>query len=249
MRLARLGKASLSLLTMAACATGSGTGKIDPSLEMPKHTVLFADGRHEVRRIAPLIVAETVVEGDYDEATRSAFRILAGYIFGGNRAKQKIAMTAPVASAVDDESETIAMTAPVESVPAPADGDQTPRWKTSFMMPSAYTLDTLPEPNDARVRFVERPSRCVAVSIFDGFTTDTAVRERTDALRAWLDARGLASDGETTVARYNDPLTLPWNRRNEVWVALDDESCARSEVSESVGGGTRPDARRLGGAR
>lgn len=225
MRLALLGQASLSLLTMAACATGNGVGKIDPSLEMPKHAVLIADGHHEVRRIAPLIAAETVVEGDYDAATRSAFRILAGYIFGGNRAKQKIAMTAPVASTVEDRSETIAMTAPVESVKATEPGSETPRWKTSFMMPSAYTLDTLPEPNDARVRFVERPARCVAVSVFDGFTTDAAVRQRTDALRAWLLARGMPSDGVSTVARYNDPFTLPWNRRNEVWIEIDDESC------------------------
>jgi hypothetical protein len=225
MRIALLGQASLSLLTMAACATGNGIGKIDPSLEMPKHTVVTADGRIEVRRIEPLVAAETVVEGDYDAATRGAFRILAGYIFGDNRAKEKIAMTAPVASTVD-ASETIAMTAPVLSERATNAGSETPRWKTSFMMPSAYTLDTLPEPNDARVRFVERPARCVAVSMFDGFTTDAAVRERTEELRAWLSARGMKSDGVATLARYNDPLTLPWNRRNEVWIDIDDGACA-----------------------
>ncbi len=225
MRIVLLGTASISLLTMTACATGSGVGRVDPSLELPKYTAILADGRHEVRRIAPLVAAETVVEGEYDAAARASFRILAGYIFGGNRTKQKIAMTAPVASTADDASETIAMTAPVLSERTTAAGSKTPRWKTSFLMPSVYTLDTLPEPNDPRVRFVARPARCVAVSMFDGFTTDAAVSERSDALRAWLDARSLQSGGPATIARYNDPFTLPWNRRNEVWIDVEEDAC------------------------
>ncbi len=62
----------------------------------PPYTLIEKDGEREVRLYGDMIVAETVVEGRYSKTSGPAFSRLAGYIFGKNRGKQKIAMTAPV---------------------------------------------------------------------------------------------------------------------------------------------------------
>lgn len=225
--------AAACTVALGACAT-DGLGKVDPELETPRYESIERQGRFEIRRYAPYVVAETTVEGTYDEAARQAFRRLAGYIFGGNQGDRKISMTAPVASEVDASSgQRIAMTAPVESTRQEAPSDaasanaNTPglseemQWRTSFMMPSRYTLENLPQPNDDRVTFAERPARQIGVIVFDGFVTDAIVRQRLDELQAWLTQHGQRAAGPYTLARYNDPLTLPWNRRNEIHLPLE----------------------------
>lgn len=243
-RLRRLSQ-SASLLALGACASG-GVGRIDPSLEMPRHSVLVKEERLEVRRYEPYVVAEVTTAGDYDKAVRDAFRVLAGYIFGGNQGERKVAMTAPVATTRADEREgtKIAMTAPVatERTEGRPPGDEAglgeeARWTTSFMMPSRYTLETLPTPNDERVRFRERPDRCVGVVMFSGLVTEEEVAKQAVALRRWLTLQELDIKGDFALARYNDPFTLPWNRRNELHYELvrcppaaDDRGTEREET-------------------
>jgi hypothetical protein len=200
-------------------------GKVDPALEMPRYESVEREGRFEIRQYAPYVVAETTVEGEYDEAARQAFRRLAAYIFGANSGQNKIAMTAPVASeSTEDDGQRIAMTAPVESVQSEnvePGLDRKAKWKTSFMMPSQFSMETLPKPNDDRVVFAERPARTVGVIVFNGFVTDAVVAQRLDELKTWLQARGQQWTGPYTLARYNDPFTLPWNRRNELQIRVE----------------------------
>lgn len=54
------------------------------SIEEPKFTLALKDGAFEIRDYAASIVAEVTVTGDQNEASRKGFRLLAGYIFGGN---------------------------------------------------------------------------------------------------------------------------------------------------------------------
>jgi hypothetical protein len=82
------------------------------------------------------------VTGEQKEAARKGFRLLAGYIFGGNKSRQSIAMTAPVAQ--EPVSEIIAMTAPVMQL------ENAGTWTVRFTMPSAYTMEMLPQPNDPK---------------------------------------------------------------------------------------------------
>ena len=113
------------------------------AIEEPRYEVLAKDGPFELRQYAPTIVAEVTVPGDRDAAVNAGFKALAGYIFGANVPKQKIEMTAPV---TQEPGEKIAMTAPVTQQ---AKGGE---WIVRFVMPSSWTMKTLPKPVDPRVR-------------------------------------------------------------------------------------------------
>jgi hypothetical protein len=155
---------------------------------------------------------------------------VAGYIFGDNTAKasvamtapvvqgreaaggsQSIAMTAPVVQARAGRSEAIAMTSPVVQQPAGAES-----WSIQFIMPSKYTLATLPQPNDPRVRLVEIPARTFAVVRFSGLGREDAVARHEKALDAALAGSSWRAVGEPVTWYYDPPWTVPFLRRNEV---------------------------------
>ena len=84
------------------------------------------------------------------------------------------------------------------------------------MMPSAYTLQTLPKPNDPGIRFRVEPAREMVVLHFSGVARDRNYRERTEALQRWVSAKGLTERGAVVLAQYDPPWTLWFLRRNEV---------------------------------
>lgn len=75
---------------------GIGIGGRCMATERPKYSAEISEPPFEVRQYAPAVVAEVHVDGTREEAVNAGFRILAGYIFGNNETRQKIAMTAPV---------------------------------------------------------------------------------------------------------------------------------------------------------
>jgi hypothetical protein len=181
------------------------------NVKEPKYSVKVHDDRFEVREYAPRVVAETVVVGDWNGAGNEGFRRLAGYIFGKNKGRSKIAMTAPVAQRSEAEPVKLAMTAPVGQR---QDGSA---WTVAFTMPEGETLATLPVPEDPRVVLREAPGASVAVVKFRGRWTPANMEEQRMALREWLTARGLEPEGSSEVNRY-DPPWVPWfMRRNEIW--------------------------------
>jgi hypothetical protein len=227
-------KHTLALLTALALGL-AGTAAM--ATEEPKFERIAQHDRIELRRYPALIVAETFVSGDLDQASGKGFRILAGYIFGDNvtaspallerpQPSEKIAMTAPVTmEPVGEPSRKIAMTAPVTMEPlteerqsgdAPIDLPGSQRWRMHFVMPSHYTLSTLPKPNNPAVQLREVPARTWAVLRYSGFNTQASIQKRTDELLAWLAARNIRTVGSPQLARYNPPWTLPMFRRNEI---------------------------------
>ncbi len=180
----------------------------------PPFTVARRLGEVEIRRYGPRIAAETSVEADEEPARNEGFRRLARYIFGGNTATTKIAMTAPVAA---QRGEKIAMTAPVATRRGTS-GD----WVIRFFMPAEYSLDTLPTPDDDRVRLVTVPAESVAVLRFSGVASPEAVAARTDELLGALGTAGVATTGDPVTWFYDPPWTLPFRRRNEVAVRVAD---------------------------
>jgi hypothetical protein len=162
-------------------------------------------------------VAQTTVQGSLGEFMSAGFRIVAGYIFGGNTTKESIAMTAPVVAQKGEgsqASERIAMTAPV--VAMTEGGSQV----ISFGMPRSYTIETLPKPNDPRVKIVLVPARKYAVMRFSLYRSDARIKRTQEKLLAALERDGIAAEGSAAYAGYNAPWTPPWMTRNEVLVEV-----------------------------
>lgn len=184
--------------------------------EEPDYDVVRSTDVYEVRRYAPYLVAEVDVEGSFRGAGNKAFRILAGYIFGDNQPRTKMNMTVPVESAA--VGQTMNMTVPVESRSAGA-GDE-PTYTYAFVMERAYTMDSLPTPDDDRIRLVERPARTMAVVRYSGTWSASKFGKKTDELLAALREDGVDVIGDPVFARYNGPLTPWFLRRNEVMVEV-----------------------------
>lgn len=177
------------------------------STETPKYNVERVDGAIEVRDYGPRIMAEVSVAGSRAAAVNAGFRVLAGYIFGGNEGGAKVAMTSPV---VQVPGETIAMTTPVTQMAR--DGN----WLVQFMMPGSFTLATLPKPKDGQIRFVTLPGNRQVVLRFSGMAADAVLAGREGELRSWARGQGLNVTAGPFYYFYDAPWTLPWNRRNEV---------------------------------
>jgi hypothetical protein len=186
-------------------------GPIMSNVEHPKYKVSERSGNIEIRDYAPMIVAETEVKGERREAISKGFRIIADYIFGNNTAAQKVPMTAPV---TQQGSEKIAMTAPVTQQ---GGGDT---WRVRFIMPSKYTLATLPKPNNPAIELKEIPERRFAVIRFSGMAGKESLERHSKELDDFLSAKGLIPLSPPTYAFYNPPWTLPFLRRNEVLVEI-----------------------------
>lgn len=178
------------------------------AVEEAEYRIIRSEGDMEVRDYAPSIVAETVVDADFEDAGNAAFRLLFNYISGDNRAREEIAMTAPVAQ--ERRAEKIAMTAPVSQRGTEAG------WAVSFMMPSRYTMETIPEPLDPRVVIREIPAYRAAAVRYSGFWSENNYNEHLQKLQEWIAAQGLGAAGEPVWARYNAPFTPWFMRRNEI---------------------------------
>ena len=166
--------------------------------EQPEYTVLEETADYEIREYAEHIVAEVNVDGDKNGSGNSAFRILAAYIFGANVGKEEMNMTAPVETRRAEENS----------------------YTYAFMMERRYTLDTLPEPIDERIRIVKRPSRVMAVRSYSGSWREANYRSNLAVLMEALSEDGLEFRGEPILARYDSPFTLWFIKRNEVMIEL-----------------------------
>lgn len=185
--------------------------------EEPKYSVLQSYNDIEIRQYEPKIVAETVIQAERDRANKAAFSILAAYIFGENTSVTKIAMTAPVTQS--QPREKIAMTAPVIQQEA-GENIATSAWVVQFVMPSQYTLATLPKPKDSRITIKEVPSNKVAAIRFSGLAGDEQLQENEAKLSAFLARQGIETKGKAIYAFYDSPFILPAFRHNEVMLEL-----------------------------
>jgi hypothetical protein len=183
------------------------------AIEEATYKVVKKDNKFEIRDYASHILAETVVEGDFEEAGNKAFNVLFGYISGDNRSREKLAMTAPVSQ--EPKGEKIRMTAPV--------GQQRVQesWAVSFMMPASYTLETLPEPEDPKVTLRQVPARRMAAVRYSGFWNEKGYLRYKVELESWIREKGLTIMGDPIWARYNAPFTPWFLRRNEILIPVD----------------------------
>jgi len=183
------------------------------AIEEAPYTLLEKDGRFELRQYESQIVAETVLEGDFDKVGNEGFRRLFDYISGNNTKKQKISMTAPVSQ--ETLSEKIPMTAPVNQEKIEG------KWYISFFMPAQYSMDNIPKPNDERVVLKTIPARLNAVIKYSGTWSRPRYEKHRTILENMLAEKNLKPAGDYIWARYNPPF-MPWFlRRNEVLLPVE----------------------------
>ena len=179
-------------------------------IEKPSYTVVEKKDGYEIRKYNSYITASYTGTGSIN----NGFMNVAGYIFGGNISSQKIAMTSPVIES-DIASEKIAMTSPV--ITRDADSMKT----TSFVLPSEYTLETLPAPTNKDVVLEEVSESMWAVRIFSGRQLSKEKEEEyVNELMKKLERDLISYTSMYQFAYYDPPSTLPFLRRNEVWVAI-----------------------------
>ena len=182
--------------------------------EEPPYEVVGRLGEVEIRRYGPRFAAETTLEANGDQAMNQAFFVLAGYIFGGNKRKQDIAMTAPVAM---ERGQAIAMTAPVATEASA--GGLTMR----FFLPAAVTAANAPEPDDKRVRLVAIPEETLAALRFTGTWRAGALEGQKRELLARLAGSGWEPKGEPFTQLYDPPFTIGQSRPASIKSTSDED--------------------------
>jgi hypothetical protein len=198
----------LNTLLLTACSVFGV-----PSVEEASYDVLKDNNYIQVRQYKPMVVAQTEVDANYNEASKQAFIRLFKYISGNNKKQQKISMTAPVI--MDSKAEEIAMTAPVFQEKSDK------LWLMQFVLPAQYTLATAPIPSDPSINLKEIPSKKVAVLRYSGFLSEQSIAEKTKELQSWLDTERLRAISPARSAGFDPPWTLPFLRRNEVHIEIE----------------------------
>ena len=182
----------VSVVTMAQVYIS----KYSSRTEQHKYEVIKSYDKFEIRRYEPALFSSVILEKKgYKENSGEGFRILAGYIFGGNESNEKIAMTSPVSMELGDTS------------------------KMMFMVPESYQLENLPTPNNSKIVFEKKEEKIMAAIQFSGWADDEKIEKYKLILINELEKEKLLSNGKFTFLGYNAPFELT-NRRNEVIVEL-----------------------------
>jgi DNA gyrase inhibitor GyrI len=189
----------------------AAVGPIMSDVETPDYRVVKSEKNIEIRQYETMIIAKVRMDGERKDAIGEGFRLLADYIFGNNSVEQNITLTTPV----QQQSTKIKMTAPVQQQSAGGS------WQVSFVMPSEYSMRTLPKPGNERVILKEIPANQFVVITFSGMNSDANLKEHEDKLMQYIKANDISLVSSPKYAFYNPPWTLPFMRRNEVMIELE----------------------------
>jgi hypothetical protein len=151
----------------------------------------------EIRSYEATLFTSVNMSGNkYKESSSKGFSVLAGYIFGGNKKNEKIAMTSPVAMSLGDSTTMM------------------------FMVPKKFNKETLPQPNESQIKFREEPAKIVAAISFSGWANDEKIEKFKQRLITALNAEGMQFSNRFYFLGYNAPFEV-FNRKNEIIVELE----------------------------
>ena len=173
------------------------SGPIMSDVEKPNYEVISSDSNIEIRSYEPMIVAEVTVPGEREDAIGDGFRLIANYIFGQNEESKKIAMTAPV------QQQSVGK-----------------MWNVNFVMPSEYTMDSLPSPQTDRIDLKCVPAKNFVVIRFSGRSSKRSLSRYEKILKDYIISRKIQVVGSVKYAFYNPPWTVPFMRRNELMIEI-----------------------------
>ncbi|MEM8521514.1 heme-binding protein [Flavobacterium sp. PL12] len=167
------------------------------SIETYPYKVVKKYSSFEVRSYeATLFTAVKMSGNKYKESSSKGFSVLAGYIFGGNKDNEKIAMTSPVAMSLGDSTTMM------------------------FMVPKKFKRETLPQPNESQIEFREEPAKTVAAITFGGWADDQKIATNKQKLIAALEVEGIKYTDRFYFLGYNPPFEV-FDRKNEIIVELE----------------------------
>ena len=196
------------ILIVATILVGAlATGPIMSNVETPSYKVIQSKGKIEIREFDPMVIAEVQLVGRRKDAISSGFKLLADYIFGNNISRENVNTTATIQRPA---SEKIAMTAPVQQQLA------NNSWLVSFVMPSEYNLEDLPNPKNIEVKLKNVPVKRFVTIQFSGTSSDENLAKHKKLLVEFIETNSISVTGTPKYAFYNPPWTLPLMRRNEV---------------------------------
>lgn len=191
-----------------------GTILVVNNLEEPSYSILETKKWYEIREYSSYIVAEVEIWWSQNQALNNWFRLLAGYIFWWNTKDESITMTAPVNN-IQKNWEEIAMTVPVSETIT----EKNTRI-VQFSMPSKYTLETLPVPNNERVKLKKITWYKAAVLNYTWYATENKVEKMKNKLVWYLNSESIEINWDIISAQYNPPLSFPFLRRNEIIIPI-----------------------------
>lgn len=211
-----------AIIVLSILLGGIMVGPIMSKVESPPYEIVSSEENIEIRNYKSMIIAEVEVEGNRYVAMKKGFPILADYIFGNNSIKKelatknsakqqvskKIEMMAPVVQ--QQTNKPIAMTAPVWQQ------SNNGLWKIHFVMPSQYSMDNLPKPNNSQVKIKLLPAKKYIVIRFSGMNSDASIANQEKQLLHYVAANQISIKNSPKYAFYNPPWTLPFMRRNEI---------------------------------
>lgn len=205
---------SLVIITLALVIWILWTLFVVRGIEWPVYKRVGQRDWYEIREYESYIVAEVEVEGSMRKVLYAWFRQLAGYIFGGNVSKTSIGVSATLQTMRAPEN--IAMTVPVMESTS---GNE--KHTIAFTMPSKYSLETLPKPNNANIRFRKVDKSRKAVLRYTWYATEGRVEAKKKYLKDLLSRDGYIMKWEMISAQYNPPMSFPFLRRNEIMVDIE----------------------------
>lgn len=184
--------------------------------EALKYKVLQKSKNFEIRQYQEYLTASIAVDSDFIQASVSGFGILSDYILGHNWSQKRVRIDGP-ASGQKVEGEKIGMTNPVLAAAAAEGGG----YIISFIMPSRFSKEILPEPFDKRIKIRDVMPFKAAVLKFHGNLDEEMIEKQTLELQSWLTQNALAYKSGFSFAQYNSPGVPARFRRNEIIAELD----------------------------
>ena len=193
---------TITIILISILILWSIWGYFSSNVEQAEYKVIKKTEDYEIREYSPHIIAEVTLQDNYDKPQNEGFRIIAEYIFGNNKVNTSIAMTAPVMIKNDFKNENMKNNV------------------VSFFMPKSYNIDTLPKPNDNRIKIIPVPAKRYLVSSFSWYRSENKIKNEQDNLRKYAERDNIKINDDFIYAGYNAPWTPPWMTRNEVLVQL-----------------------------
>lgn len=182
--------------------------------EKPEFQLLQSEADKEIRRYGPLTIASvTMCAEDYNEARSVAIHCLMDYMFGKNEGEQIISST----GIFIQQEINYQQSSPVLKK------QSLKRLMVSMVLPKSYNLAMAPKPLDKRLILHEKPGHLVGVIHYSGSNNAIKIDKYAQDLTAWLTQNEVYyPSNEKYVVEYDNPATLPFLRKNEIHIEVED---------------------------